>query len=156
MLIRRWSLGIAALAGAALMAAGCGESEKDKYVDDYNPLNERLLAIGEEVGRAPLEAGTESNAKLARRFDKYADDLDRVNKDIAALDTPDDLVDESKALTRSIVVVIADLERIATAAREADQRAAAAGTLSLTDHANAVNRAQNRLAKATGADVGPG
>lgn len=138
-----------------LLASGCGESEKDKYIEDYKPLNERLLKVGEAVGRAPLEAGTESNANLARRFNRYADDLDRVNRDIAALDTPADLMEESKALTRTIGVVIADLEKIATAAREADERAAAAATLSLPDHANAVNRAQNRLAKATGADIGP-
>lgn len=142
------------MAVVALLASGCGESEKDEYIEDYRPLNERLLKVGEVVGRAPLEAGTESNANLARRFDRYADDLDRVNRDIAALDTPADLMDESKALTRAIGVVIADLEKIA-AAREADERAAAAATLSLTDHSNAVNRAQNRLAKATGADIGP-
>lgn len=140
----------------ALLTAGCGESEKDEFIDAYKPLNDRLLKVGEAVGRAPLEAGTESNAKLAQRFNRYADDLDRINREIAALDTPADLVDESKALTRSVVVVIVDLEKIATAAREADQRAAAAATLSLTDHSNAVNRAQNRLARATGADVGPG
>lgn len=147
---------VVCLAVAAFVAvSGCGQSENDKYIDDYDPLNERLLAIGEKIGRAPLEAGTDSNAKLARRFNRYADDLDRINKDIAALDTPADLMDESEALTRTIGVVIVDLEKIATSAREADQRGAAAATLSLTDHANAVNRAQNRLARATGADIGP-
>ena len=154
-MFRRWLTGVAALAASALVGAGCGESEKDEFIDAYNPLNERLLKIGRSVGGAPLEAGTESNAKLAQRFNRYADDLDKVNRDLAALDTPADLKDESKALTRAIGVVIVDLENVATAAREADQRRAAAATLSLTDHSNAVNQAQNRLAKATGADVGP-
>jgi len=151
----RWLVVVAALAAAALVAAGCGKDDKEKYVEAYDPLNERLLKLGDAVGRAPLEAGTESNARLAHRFNRYADDLDRVNRDIAALDTPDDLMDESKALTRAIGVVIVDLENVATAAREADQRRAGAATLSLTDHTNAVNRAQNRLARATGAAVGP-
>ena len=146
---------MAVLIVSALVAAGCGEDEKDKFVDDYKPLNDRLLKIGEAVRRAPLEAGRESNAQLARRFNRYADDLDKFNRDLAALDTPSDLEDESKALTRAIGVVIVDLENVATAAREADQRRAGAATLALTEHSPAVNRAQNRLARATGADVGP-
>jgi hypothetical protein len=143
------------LAMLALAAAGCGESEKDRYIEDYRPLNQRLLEIGERIGRAPLEAGDESNAKLAQRFNRYGDELDRVNRDIEALDTPDDLVDESKALNRAVGTVIVDLENVATAAREADPRRAAAAASLLTDHANAINRAQNRLAKATGADIAP-
>lgn len=140
---------------ACLAASGCGGSEKDRYIDDYDPLNDRLLRIGESVGRATLEAGQQSNAKLTTRFGKYASDLDDVNKDIAALDTPSDLEDESEALTESIDVVIRDLEKISAAARRGDKEAAAASTLALTDDSKGVNRAQNKLAKATGADVGP-
>jgi hypothetical protein len=141
-----------ALAGAA---PGCGGDEKDSYVDDYNPLNDRLLTLGESIGRAPLQAGPDSNSRLASRFRSYASQLDDVNRDIAALDTPADLRDESKALTSRIEVVVRDLRKISDAARRGDQQAAAAATLALTDHANEVNAAQNKLARATGADVGP-
>lgn len=140
---------------AGLAASGCGEREKDRYIDDYKPLNDRLLRIGESVGRAPLEVGSDSNAKLAARFGRYASELDAVNRDIKALDTPRDLQAGSKALTGTIDVVVSDLEKISKAARQGDQEAAAAATLALTDDANKVNEAQNGLARATGANVGP-
>jgi len=155
--IRRWPLPllVAVLSGTGILASGCGESEKDKYIDDFKPLNGRLLKLGESIGSAPLETGSDGNARLARRFGQYATDLGDVSSDIASLDTPRELEAESKALTRRIEVVVKDLRKISAAAKRGDQRAAAAATAALTDDANDVNRAQNRLATATGADVGP-
>ena len=146
---------MAALALAGLAASGCGQTEKEKYIDDYRPVNDRLLKIGQEIGTAPLAAGPQSNVKISEQFAKYASDLDDVRKDIAALDTPDSLKDESKALTSSIAVVETDLRDISGAAKRADKRAASAGTVALRAHAARVNFSQNRLARATGADVGP-
>lgn len=154
---RPWTprLVAAALSAGALAASGCGESEEERYVDDYSSLNDRLLTLGRAIGTAPLDAGQESNAKLATRFGRYASGLDDLNGEIAALDTPGDLRDEATALTGSIAVVVKDLKRISAAARRGDGEAAAAATLALSDDSNKVNRAQNRLARATGADVGP-
>jgi len=154
---RRWllPLTVAALVTAGLAASGCGQSDKDRYVHDYKPLNDRLLRVGEAIGRAPIEAAPDSNAKLSARFRRYASDLNRVNKDIAALDTPGDLRADATALTRGIGAVVRDLEKISRAASRGDQKAVAATTVALRDGANMVNKAQNRLARATGADVGP-
>ena len=112
---------LAALALAGSAAAGCGQSEEDKYVEDYKPLNDRLLRIGVAIGAAPLEAGEQTNEQLAQRFNKYAADLDAVKKDIADLDTPSDLEDESLALTSSIEVVVEDLKKVASAAESGDK-----------------------------------
>ena len=153
---RRWLvIALAALAVAAVSVSGCGESDKDKYVDDYKPLNDRLLKVGERIGDGTLRARRQTNERLARDFGGYAADLEDVRKDIARLDTPDDLKDESSALTRSIDDVVDDLRKISGAADEGNPRAAAAATLDLGDHARTVNQVQNKLAKATGADVGP-
>lgn len=143
-----------ALATAALTSAGCGQSEEEQYIDAYKPLNARLLRIGEALGRAPLDVAPGSNAKRAAQFGRYASDLDGVNQDIAALDTPDSFKADSVALTEKIDVVVKDLEKISRAAREGDGKMAAAATLALADDSNDVNRAQNELAGATGADVG--
>ena len=152
--IGRW-LRPLAVASVAMALAGCADSEQDRYVKDYDPLNDRLLEIGQSLGRAQLQAGSASNSQLGRQFSKSAAELDAVREDIAALDTPADLADESKALIASIGDVVGDLERISAAATRGDQQAAAAATLSLTEDSNDVNRAQNRLARATGANVGP-
>jgi hypothetical protein len=148
-------LALAALALVTVAASGCGQTEKEKYVDDYKPLNDRLLKVGQEIGTAPLAARRQSNVKISQQFDKYASDLDDVRKDIASLDTPDSLKPESKSLTSAIGLAVTDLRDISGAAKRADKRAAAGATLELRDHAEKVNFSQNRLATATGADVGP-
>jgi hypothetical protein len=148
-------VGLAALALAGSAATGCGQSEEDKYVEDYKPLNDRLLRVGVAIGAAPLEAGEQTNDQPAQRFSKYAADLDAVKKDIADLDTPSDLEDESLALTSSLEVVVEDLKKVASAAESGDKAAAAAATRALARDAARVNFAQNKLARATGADAGP-
>jgi hypothetical protein len=145
---------LAALAIAALLVSGCGKSEKDKYVDDYKPLNDRLLKVGESIGSVTRGAAKQTNEDLADQFSKNATELDDLKDDIAALDTPTDLKDESAALTRSIDLVVKDLKDISTAARESDKQAAGTATRALTVDAVKVNTAQNKLARATGADVG--
>ena len=143
-----------ALIALALPIAACGESEKDKYIDDYKPLNDQLLKVGSDLGTAAEGVESKSDAALARQFGALAKRLERVNGDIAALDTPDDLKDEAKALNKVIDTTTGDIEDIAKAARANDAQAAAAATLQLSTDAQEVNTAQNKLARATGADVG--
>jgi hypothetical protein len=146
---------LAALALAGAAVTGCGQSEEEKYVDDYKPLNDRLLRIGVSVGAAPLEAGEQTNDELAQKFKEYAADLDGVKKDIVELDTPSDLEDESLGLTSAIEAVVEDLKKVSAAAESGNKAAAAAATRSLAANSANVNFAQNKLARATGADVGP-
>ncbi len=139
----------------ALPAAACGESDKDKYIDDYKPLNDQLLDVGQDLSKAIQGADTQSDAQLAATFEGLAKELEGVRDDIADLDTPDDLKEESDALTKRIDSAVGDIEDISKAAQENDAQAAAAATVALGAAAVQVNRAQNALAKATGADVGP-
>jgi hypothetical protein len=143
-----------ALLALAMPLAACGESEKDKYIDDFKPLNDRLLDLGGELGAAVGGADAASDAALAKQFEGLAKRLDRVNKEIADLDTPSDLKDEAKELNGRIDDAVGDLEDIGKAARQHDAEDAAAGTVQLATDAEAVNKAQNKLAKATGANVG--
>jgi predicted nucleic acid-binding Zn-ribbon protein len=139
----------------ALMAlAGCGESEKDKYIDDFKPLNDKLLDVGRDLGAAVGAAETQNDAALAKQFGALAKRLEGVNEEIADLDTPSDLEDEAKDLKGSIDETVGTLEAIEKAAREHDAEDAAAATVRLASDSEQVNAAQNKLAKATGADVG--
>ena len=141
---------------ALLALAGCGQSEKDKYIDDFKPLNDKLLNLGRDLGTAVQKADRQSDAALSKQFGALATRLEGVNKDIAALDTPSDLQDEAKTLNDKIDAAVGDLEAIEKAARENSAEDAAAATVQLATDAEAVNTAQNKLAKATGAKVGGG
>ncbi len=142
------------LCALAFPLAACGESEKDKYVDDFKPLNDDLLAIGRQLAAAVEGAESKSDAALATQFNGIAKDLGDLNDDIEALDTPDDLKGEADALNARIDDTVGDIEDIASAAEDNDAQAAAAATVKLAASARRVNTAQNRLAKATGAAVG--
>jgi hypothetical protein len=135
-------------------AGGCGKSDKEKYIDSYKPVNDRLLKVGTDIGTAVQSASTASDAGLARKFDGLATRLERVKKDVDGLDTPAELKDESRALSGTIAATVTDLRDISTAAKEKNGQAAAAATLQLSRNAQKVNVAQNKLAKATGAKVG--
>ena len=143
-----------ALLALVMPLAACGESEKDKYIDDFKPLNDKLLDLGRDLGTAVQEADTQEDAALAKQFGALAKRLDVVNEEIADLDTPSDLADEAKQLNGRIDDAVDDLRAIEKAAQENNAQDAAAATVQLATDAEAVNKAQNKLAKATGAEVG--
>jgi hypothetical protein len=138
----------------ALGLSACGESEKDKYIDDFKPLNDKLLNLGNELAQAVDGADKKTDAVLAKEFTSLATRLEAVNRDIAGLDTPAELQDEADALNSRLGATIGDIEDIARAARGNDAEEAAAATVKLATDAQKVNTAQNRLARATGAEVG--
>ncbi len=139
---------------AALAAAGCGENSRDKFIDDYKPLNDRLLKVGQDLGTGLQKAEGKSNKALSEQFAAYALRLESVSKDIRRLETPGELEDESEALTSRIDAAVENLKEISGAAANNDAQAAATATVELATNSQALNRAQNRLAKATGARVG--
>lgn len=143
-----------ALLVLALPLAACGESETDKYVDDYKPLNDKLLEVVSDVGRATEGFESKSDAALEKQFTALSARLEDVNKEIAALDTPADLQDEAKALNDKLTAMTGDVEDLANAAGDNDAQAAAAATLQLSTSVEEVNTAQKKLAKATGAEAG--
>lgn len=138
----------------ALVLTACGQSEKEKYVDAYKPLNDRLLSVGEDLGAALQAADSKRDEAVAAQFAALARRLEVVRKDVAAVETPADLRDESKALNDALTDAIADIEDIAGASRGKDAQRAAAATVELSTAARKVNVAQNRLALATGARIG--
>jgi sugar phosphate isomerase/epimerase len=143
-----------ALVALTVPLAACGESEKDKYIDDFKPLNDKLLAVGQDLGTAVEGADKATDDKLATEFAGLAKRLKSVNEDIAALDTPSDLTDEARGLEKRLDATIKDIEDIAKAARENNAEAFAGAIVQLSTDSQQVNTAQNKLAKATGADVG--
>lgn len=149
----RFAIPLAVLALSAPLAA-CGESEKEKYIDDFRPLNDKLLALGRDLGTAVDGADKKSDAVLAKEFSGLATRLKDVNKEIADLDTPAELEHEALALNSRLDATIGDLEDISKAARGNNAEAFAGAMVQLSTDSQKVNTAQNKLAKATGAEVG--
>ena len=134
----------------ALIGGGCGggdENETEEYVKRYRPLNEKLIEISQKIS-ATLSGG-QSGQPLGLEFDLQIAQLETVNRNIANLDTPEELRDESRTLTARISRTVAKLKQISTAVREGRQEEAASATVELAARAQAVNRAQDQLARAT-------
>jgi hypothetical protein len=137
----------------AIPVAGCGQSDKDKYVDDYKPLNNKLVKLGDDVVSEVNGASSKSNTQLAAAFSTLGKRIAAVRTDIAGLDTPTELKDESKGLTDALSSAQSDVEAISKAAKESDPTAAQAASKKLATDADKVTTNQNKLAKATGAKI---
>lgn len=133
---------------------GCGQSEKDKYIDAYSPLNTRLIKVNDDLARTINGAQSKSNAQLAGAFAPLGRKLGTLSREIRALDTPTDLKQESKVLTDTLDAARVDVDGVAAAASRNDSRALAAASVRLPEKANKISTAANRLARATGAQVG--
>jgi hypothetical protein len=143
---------LSALAAAAvLLAAGCGQSTKDRYIDDYSPLNDRLLTANDRLVRAINTAPGKSPTELATELKPLSGEMSRLSRQIAGLDTPEDLRQESAALARDLDRTGRGAGRTASAAKRRDRHAMAVATLDLAHSVNRVSRAADRLARATGA-----
>ena len=87
----RATVTIAALAGALAIAAGCGNSEQNEYVDEVNQLQAELVnevtdTVAEAAPSDP-EAYREIAVELRRTFEAKADEFEAVDapEDVAAL-----------------------------------------------------------------------
>ena len=142
------------LAASVALLAGCGQSEKDKYIEAYSPLNTRLVKVNDQLARTINAAGNKTNGEIAQEFTPLGTQLGSLSKDIRALDTPTDLQQESKALTRSLDRTQAHVEALTTAARKNNAQALATASTELPAEANNISDVANKLARATGAKVG--
>jgi hypothetical protein len=142
------------LAACVALLAGCGQSEKDKYIEAYSPLNTRLVKVNDKLARTINASGEKSNAQVAREFAPLGTQLGTLSKEIRALDTPTDLQQESKALTRSLDRTQAHVEALTAAARKNDSQGLATASTELPAEANNISNVANALARATGANVG--
>ncbi len=153
MTVRPRPLLLACVVVLAVIAGGCGQSEKDKYIDSYRPLNSRLVKLNDDLARTINGSETKTNAELAREFTPLSTRLGALSRDIRKLNTPVDLRQESKALSQTLDTTRTDVDGVARAARRRDARGLAAASVRLPQEANRISAAANRLARATGARV---
>ncbi len=159
LLLGRWRL-VGALAlpllVVAALAGGCGGgTSEEEYKKAYRPINDRLLDIGQDVGTGLETARGKKNKQLSEEFARYALRLQALNTAIRRADTPDEFKDESDRLSVAIDDTVEDLRAISGSAGVGDRQGTAAAVVDFGVSSAELNRAQNALARATGARVGP-
>jgi hypothetical protein len=143
----RWlTLAAAGLAGLALGA--CGGDSEEEYRDEFQPINQEVLKLGEQVGETIEGAGDVSDAQLAEDFGDYAQELGDLQQDLDELEPPDDLAEEQDDLVAAMGEVQGPLEDIAAAAEEGDPQAATEATEDLIQRSLDLRDARRALARA--------
>jgi hypothetical protein len=145
----RRSAGLAVLF-AVLVAAACGESAEEKYRNDFTPLNDRIVALGKQVGATIDEAGGRTDAQLADAFGDYARELGDLRQQVEQLEPPDDLADEQTKLVDAMGEVQGALARIADAALSGNPDAARDATVELIPGSRRLSEAREALAREVG------
>ena len=135
--------------------AGCGGEGEDQFDEQYGRLNERLLEIGRDIDQGLRSAAGKTNKQLSEQFAGFALRLEAIGKGLRQLDAPDELEGESATLTARIDSTVKDLKAISGATGEGDRSGTAVAVLDFETSSRELNRAQNELARATGASVGP-
>jgi hypothetical protein len=133
---------------AALVLAACGGSAEEKYKEDFPPLSQKLVSLGQEVGDSIQGAGGSTDEQLAEDFAQYAERLGTVQQDIDDLEPPDDLASDQDQLVSAIGEVQGALDDIAEAADKGDAEAARQATLDLIQGSKALRDSRRKLARA--------
>jgi hypothetical protein len=140
---------LALLAAVSLvLTAGCGESDEDKFADDYKPVGKKLENLGGEVGDALQAAENKSDKQLSEQFAGFADQMADVQKEVEELDPPSDAQEDVEDLEKAIAAVEGSLQDIADAGEEGDPDKARTATLDLIQEGERLDEVQKKVASA--------
>jgi hypothetical protein len=122
----------------ALAAAGCGNSEENNFIDDYNAATKPLTELTTSISGSPDE----------QSLDKMAAGLEDVKTKLAALDAPDDAQDELDALVASIEKNTAEVRKMSKAVKSQDVEQLSAAAQSFSTEGQKLVQAEEALRQA--------
>ena len=142
---------------ALTLVAGCGggggKSAKDKYDEAYKPINDQVLAMGQEVGTAVSTAKGKTDVTLASQFSGLSVRVTALKSRLDGLKSPDEYESDAANLSAALQLAAADLKAISNAAAAHRAGAAADGVRQLAADSISIRDARRALAKKTGAKV---
>jgi hypothetical protein len=137
-----------ALCAALLFTPGgalASTPEQDAYAARFLLVNDKVVALGEDVGTTIGMADRTTARQLARRFSSFARRLGRLTGRLTELTPPPEWVSHHDELLASLPPVGSDLRRIARAARKNNQRAAARAARDLIRHSRTLRGERRAL-----------
>jgi hypothetical protein len=140
--------GILVLLCAALGAAGCGDGDKNDFINDYNDIVRKYRSLPGEVGSAISGASNQTDARLEKQFSDLATRTRNEADELAQLDPPDDAKDEYDAYVAGLREVARHLDDVAEAAKAHSTSKARKAAESLVDDAQELTREEDALKKA--------
>lgn len=136
----RRGLAVAAAAAALIAVAGCGGSEDEDFIDDYNEATKPLQNLRSDLG-GTRAGGRNATAQLTR----LADQAKKVNADLADLDAPDDAKKDFADLRGALKRSEGDLRDVAKASQEDDITLLTTSTQALAKDARAIDKAESAV-----------
>jgi hypothetical protein len=132
----------------SLVLAACGESDEDKFADDYQPVGKKLEDLGGEVGDALQAAENKSDKELSEQFAGFADQMADVQKEVEELDPPASVEKDVADLEKAIDNVEGSLQDIADAGEQNDPAKARTATLALIQQGERLDEVEKKVAAA--------
>jgi methyl-accepting chemotaxis protein len=127
---------IIAAAAAALIAAGCGESQQ--FTEDFNEAQKPLETLLSDVQSS-------SGAPDAAKMDKLAQGLDDTADKIGALDAPDDAKDELDTFVKEVHASADNMRDVAKSVEGGKPEEMTAALGKLSESMSKVGSAQTAL-----------
>jgi hypothetical protein len=147
--LSRALLAVAAMVAVAPVLAACGEDKEKTFREDFRPLNQRILDLGEDVGKAVSGASGKSDQQIEEDFGELAQRTGEVAKDVDALEPPDDLKKPKEDLVEAMGDARDALGDIESAADQSDPQAARRATVQLVTSSKELRDSRRRLERAT-------
>lgn len=148
---------VSILLAAGLLAACGGKSEadrKDDFKKDFNALNDRLLTLGDEVGKSLQNARGKTDEQIETEFGGYSTRLDEITEDYEKLEAPDDMKREYDAMKTELGKVNDDLAALVAAVKGRRTDAIREATAKFVIDSRSLRDARRALARKTGGQVG--
>ena len=105
---------------SALVLVACGESSEEKYVKDFEPLNDQLGQLGEQVG---ADLARNPDEQTADTFGNYAKRIGSLQQRFDELEPPEGLADDQSRMIAAMGEVQGALEGVAGAAEQGNDAA---------------------------------
>jgi hypothetical protein len=122
----------------ALAGAGCGSSDENNFIEDYNAATQPLTELATSISGSPDEAS----------LDKMATGLEDVKAKLADLDAPGDAQDELDALIASIEANTAEVRKMSKAVKSQDVEQLTAAAESFSTEGQKLVQAEEALRQA--------